>query len=323
MRDGFGREIDYLRVSVTDRCNLRCVYCMPAQGIQPVRHEDVLSFEELLRICRCGAALGMKKVKLTGGEPLVRRGLPELVRSVKALPGIEQVTLTSNGVLLRDALPALEQAGLDAVNISLDTLDETRYNAITRGQGLPLVLAAIDDAMARGIRVKLNCVPVRELSGDGLLALAELARTRALDVRFIELMPIGCGQGLTPIPSGELMEKLTAAFGPLSPCAERRGNGPAHYVRPAGFLGCIGFVDAVSGCFCGACNRVRLTSTGFLKLCLHHAVGVDLRALLRGGAGDEALLAAMRAAILEKPARQQFGEAIADAERRGMSQIGG
>ena len=323
MRDALGRKIEYLRVSVTDRCNLRCVYCMPPEGVACVRHEEVLRFEEILQICRCAVRLGVRSIKLTGGEPLARLGVAGLVKQLKELPGLEQVTLTSNGVLLEQALPELSAAGLDAVNISLDTLDPARYEEITRGKGLEQALAAVDQALALGITVKLNCLPIKELNADGLVELAELARTRPVDVRFIELMPIGYGKCLTPIPSAEVAGMLQAAFGELRTVAKKRGNGPARYVQAEGFKGCFGLIDSISSCFCADCNRVRLTSTGFLKLCLHHNAGIDLRAIVRQGITDEALTECLRAAILQKPARQCFGEAVPDEEHRGMSQIGG
>lgn len=321
MKDGMGREIDYLRVSITDRCNLRCIYCMPETGVEPVAHSEILTFEELVRVCGSAASLGVRKLKLTGGEPLVRRGVTELVRDLRAIEGIEQVTMTTNGILLGAMARGLADSGLCAVNISLDTLDPMRFAAVTRGGELSKVLASIDAALEAGLRVKLNCVPARELGTGEITALSLLAKERPIDVRFIEMMPIGLGGAFTGVPAEELRRTLEAAFGPLVPCGDLRGNGPARYYSLEGFAGKIGFIGAVSECFCAECNRVRLTAEGFLKLCLHAEDGLDLRALLRGGVSDAELTEAMRAGILQKPARHHF------EERRGntkiMSQIGG
>ncbi|WP_312640415.1 GTP 3',8-cyclase MoaA [Hydrogenoanaerobacterium sp.] len=323
MIDLHNRNIDYLRISVTDRCNLRCVYCMPAEGIEACAHDEVLTYEEILKVCRCAAALGICKIKLTGGEPLARKGVAGLIRQLKEIDGIEQVTMTSNGVLLYEQLPALVEAGLDAVNISLDTLDPKRFEQITRGQRFDTVLKSIDLALQLGIRVKINCLPVREFNGDHLMQMAELAHTRPIDVRFIELMPIGYGKDLTPIPSSEIQELLYRTYGELTPCTQELGNGPASYFSLAGFQGNIGFISAVSTCFCSNCNRIRLTSTGFLKLCLHYNKGIELRDLLRGGISDADLTKLLRDAILEKPTQHQFGSHIVDEEQHTMAEIGG
>jgi cyclic pyranopterin phosphate synthase len=323
MLDLQNRKIDYLRVSVTDRCNLRCVYCMPEAGVTPVAHGEILTYEEIIRICECASHLGVRKIKLTGGEPLVRRGLPALVHALKELPLIEQVTLTTNGVLLCDFIDELADAGLDAVNISLDTLDEQRYEAITRRPGLNRALMAISRALEKNITVKINIVPVRELNGGSLSALALLAKDKPIDVRFIELMPIGCGRQLTPIDGEEIKAELTQAFGSLTPFDGTRGNGPAVYYSLNGFAGKIGFISAVSHEFCESCNRVRLTSTGFLKLCLNHNMGIDLKMPLRAGVDNEQLTRLMENAIQNKPVRHAFGGQSADTETKGMSQIGG
>ncbi len=324
MYDLQNRKIDYLRVSVTDRCNLRCVYCMPEEGVVPVKHDEILSYEEIIRVCDCASKLGVRKIKLTGGEPLVRPGFAGLLRAVKAPPLIEEVTLTTNGVLLYDMLDELADAGLDAVNISLDTLNPEQFKKITRRDGLNLVTKAIDKALEKKIKVKINVLPVRELNGGSLAELAMMAKDKPVDVRFIELMPLGCGKELTPIYSEEIKAELERAFGPLSPFNGKRGNGPAAYYSLKDFQGKIGFISAVSHEFCSACNRVRLTSTGFLKLCLDYNTGIDLRGPLRAGADDEQLTQLMCEAILNKPLHHNFsGAAAGDTETKGMSQIGG
>ena len=324
MLDQFGREISYLRISVTDRCNLRCRYCMPAEGVEWVPHGAVLSYEQIIRIVRAASRLGVEKVRLTGGEPLVRRGLAELAGALKAIEGIRSVTLTTNGLLLADQLPGLLAAGLDGVNLSLDTLDRAQFASLTRRDELDRALAGLEAALAApGLRVKLNCVPTGE-NDSQLVPLAELARDRRLDVRFIELMPIGLGSTLPRRTEDEVRAMLETAFGPALPCDQGGGDGPGHYVTFAGFTGRVGFISAMTHQFCHQCNRVRLTATGFLKTCLQYDQGVDLKALLEAGADDDALLAAMKEAIFHKPASHHFGGgAQARDEGRNMNQIGG
>lgn len=321
MTDQMGRNIDYLRVSVTDRCNLRCVYCMPAEGIPLLSHEDLLTFEEMERICACAAKLGVKKLKLTGGEPLVRLGLPALARRLRALPGIEQVTITSNGILLGQFASELAKAGVEIVNVSLDTLDRAGFAEITRRDMLPQVLEGISAALHAGMRVRVNCVPSRTSEPEHLLAVAGLARERPIDVRFIEMMPVGQGDAFQGVPTARLQKWLTERYGPLTPDGGV-GNGPAAYMEIAGFCGRLGFISAVSHKFCGSCNRVRLTSAGFLKLCLDHDAGIDLREPLRRGISDDELLERMRGAIYRKPDGHQFGMKKHSAVR-SMAQIGG
>lgn len=320
MIDQVGREIDYLRVSVTDRCNLRCVYCMPAEGIPLLSHGDLLRFEELERVCACAARLGIKKFKLTGGEPLVRLGLPDFAKSLRKLPGVEQVTLTTNGVLLGKYAGELAQA-IDCVNVSLDTLDPAQFTRITRRDELPRVLDGISAALEAGLPVRVNCVPSRTSDKAQLLAIAGLARTRPVDVRFIEMMPVGQGDAFDGVPTDLLKEWLTDAYGPLTPTADR-GNGPAVYEKIPGFAGRLGFISAVTKKFCARCNRVRLTSAGFLKLCLDYDLGIDLRGPLRSGLSDEKLLELMRDAIAQKPDGHQFGQKKTSLVR-SMAQIGG
>ena len=324
MLDQYGRQIRYLRVSVTDRCDLRCRYCMPEAGVEWVEHSRILTYEQIVRLVRLAAELGVDTVRLTGGEPLVRRGLEGLVAALKAVDGIRAVALTTNGVRLAEQLPALRSAGLDGVNLSLDTLDRGQYAAITRRDLLPRALEGLEAALAApGLKVKLNCVPMGD-NDDQLVPLAALARDRALDVRFIELMPIGLGSTLPRRTQAEVLEQLEGAFGPALPCAQGGGSGPGRYVTFAGFTGRVGFISAVSHRFCERCNRVRLTAGGFLKTCLQYDKGVDLKALLDAGADDGALRAAMAEAIFAKPACHHFSApGTAEDEGRSMYQIGG
>lgn len=336
MIDRFGRNVDYMRVSVTDRCNLRCVYCMPAEGVVSVPHEQILTFDEIARICGIGAELGIRKIKLTGGEPLVRRGLPELIGMLKGLPGIEQVTLTTNGILLKEQINELVSRGLDAVNISIDTLDPERYREITRGGSVEKALEGLDAAAAvPGLSVRVNCVPLKGTGLNGTddeeyIRLALLAKEGKADVRFIEMMPIGLGKCFAGRSGDEIRAILEKAYGKAKACTGRIGNGPAEYVQFPGFGKRVGFISAVSHQFCGGCNRVRLTSEGYLKPCLQYESGTDLKKLLRDGAGDREIRAVMEKAFYEKPAHHQFGDSSQEKncaeealETKEMSRIGG
>lgn len=322
MKDGCQRTIDYMRISVTDRCNLRCLYCMPCDGVPSLAHEDVLTYEEIIRICRVSAGLGIKKIKLTGGEPLVRKNLSKLVEALKAVEGICKVTLTTNGTLLKRQLPGLLAAGLDAVNISIDTLDEERYHRITRqgslNDAMDGLFAAID---AAAIPVKVNCVPYFS-DRENITAMAGLAKKYPVHVRFIEMMPIGLGSQCELCSEDQIRKMLIQAYGPLRPCHDVLGNGPCHYYNVEGFLGKIGFISAVSHKFCDQCNRVRLTADGYLKTCLQYDAGVSLKQILRSGGDDSALQSAMEAAILNKPESHHFGEnaKIYDGGRGAVNQ---
>ncbi len=334
MRDQFGRNIDYMRISVTDRCNLRCIYCMPEEGVPCVSHSDILTFDEIRRICGIGAELGISRIKLTGGEPLVRRGLPGLLGMLKKIPGIEQVTLTTNGILLKDNINELVSNGLDAVNISIDTLDPEYYHKITRRGGIEEVLSGLDAALSYpALKVKVNCVPLKGMPEETYVQLASLAKDRDVDVRFIEMMPIGLGKEYCGVSGQEIYNILKERFGEAERCKGKFGNGPAVYVQFSGFQGKIGFIDAVTHKFCSTCNRVRLTSEGRLKLCLQYETGIDMRSLLRSGADDEVIRQEMRRVIYEKPACHHFADGRPDTpaslsgdeklETRDMSQIGG
>ena len=322
MKDRLGRNIEYLRVSITDRCNLRCLYCMPEAGAEALRPDELLTFGEIQRAVACLARLGIRAVRLTGGEPMARPGCLALVEMLKAVPGIDRVAMTTNGLLLKDRVAQAARAGLDALNISLDALDPDVYRRMSRGGDVGDALATLRQAVACGLRVGVNAVPVRGLNDGELEALAALARSLPVDVRFIELMPVGCGRGLEGLPNDAVAARLERAFGPLAP-SEESGPGPAVYYRPEGFQGRVGFISALGHEFCDRCNRVRLTPEGRLKLCLNHRAGLDVRAMLRGGAGDDALACAMGEAIWNKPARHGFAEAISDREFRGMNQFGG
>lgn len=320
MLDALGREINYLRISITDRCNLRCRYCLP-QGVHCVPHEDVLRYEEILRISRVAVSLGMTRLRITGGEPLARKGAPEFLAALRQVPGVETIAITTNGVLLAESLDRLRPARLDWVNISLDTLSGERYRDLTGVDGLAQTLEGIHAALAGGLAVKLNCVLMRGINDDEILPLTSLATQLPVDVRFIELMPVGAARDLARVPGAEVLEVLKSAYPDLAPAATR-GNGPARYWQSPAFLGRVGFIDAMGDHFCGQCNRVRLSSQGFLRLCLYHGEGLDLRALLRSGADDEQLRRAMEQAIGGKPEGHHL-ETGETGGLSGLSKIGG
>lgn len=325
MLDKLNRKIDYLRISVIDRCNLRCVYCMPEEGIESIPHDEILTYDEILRICEIVSELGIRKIKITGGEPLVRKDIVNLIRDIKNIDKIEQVTLTTNGILLHEMLDDLYDAGIDAINISLDTLNKDNFKKITRRDGLEKVLMSIDKAYDLGIRVKINCLAIRDFNLSELVEIASFAKDREIDVRFIELMPIGFGKKYTQIDNDEILSILESRFGTFEIVTEKRGNGPAKYYRNQNMKGCIGFISAISHEFCESCNRIRLTSSGFLKLCLHYNKGIDLKEPIRNGISDEDLKKLIHDTIWNKPISHKFGHANGeqDIELKNMVQIGG
>lgn len=322
MTDQYGRVIDYMRISVTDRCNLRCCYCTP-EDMTPTRQEELLSYEELLRVCAAAVELGIHTFKITGGEPLVRKGCGEFILRLKRLPGVEQVTLTTNGLLLEENLELLCRAGLDGVNVSLDSLDEALFHSISGGRdSAAAVLSAIRSSAERGLKTKINAVLLEE-NRSQVEPLAALAAELPVDVRFIELMPIGFGGAMRRVDPDEVLEKLRRRWPDLAPTEEKRGNGPAHYYKSAALRGCVGLIDAVSHKFCESCNRIRLTSTGRLKPCLCYDAAADLRTLLREGGGDEELKKAMACCVAFKPRAHSFDRREEITEKKAMSQIGG
>lgn len=324
MIDNIGRDIDYIRISITDRCNMRCVYCMPEEGVESMRHEEILTFDEIIRIVKRLQKLGFRKVKVTGGEPLVRKGCVSLIRQIKEIPGIENITLTTNAVLLEENMAALYEAGIDGINISLDTLDRKEYESITNRDYLDRTLAGIKAAMKYpDINLKINCVPITE-DTSRLIELARIAKENKIHVRFIEMMPIGLGKRFSCVREAAILEILEKEFGKAVPYEKKMGNGPGHYYAFEDFKGKIGFISAVSHKFCDKCNRVRLTSDGYLKACLQFQDGMSLRDLIRGGCTDEELDEAIKSVLLHKPVGHHFEEVQMDEdELRLMAQIGG
>jgi cyclic pyranopterin phosphate synthase len=324
--DGFRRPITYLRVSVTDKCNLRCVYCMPESGLAWLQRDEILSYEEIASIVRAAASVGVRSVRLTGGEPLVRRDLYRLVAEIDAIDGIDDISLSTNALLLAEQVEVLAAAGLRRVNVSLDTLQSDRFEAIARRPGLDAVLRGIDAAIAAGLGpLKLNCVVMRGHNDDELGAFAELTRTRPIFVRFIEVMPVHENLGLQPdayVSSDEILqrvgeiESLRAVDGPP-------GNGPARYFAFDGALGAVGVISPLSHDYCERCNRVRLTADGRLRLCLFGDHALDLRTPLRSGASTPAMADLLRSAMLIKPERHHLRLGEASSRMRAFSEIGG
>lgn len=326
MRDIYRRDINYLRVSVTDKCNLRCVYCMPSEGVEETTHEEILRLEEFEAIIKAAAQVGIKKIRLTGGEPLVRRGLEDLVSRISNIPGIDDITLTTNGLLLPSRAKALKEAGIKRVNISLDTLREDRYRELTRGGDLSSAWKGIQSALDAGLHpVKLNTVVIRDFNDDEIVAMALLTIKRPLHLRFIELMPIGSSITWSEgrfVPAAEIMEQLNRKVGKLLPARMEFGGGPAKYYRFKDAAGTVGFITSMSDHFCESCNRLRLTASGGLRPCLYDEREVDLKTPLREGADTRELAELIMDAVSLKPDRHNMHEGWKD-KHRSMFQIGG
>jgi cyclic pyranopterin phosphate synthase len=320
--DSSQRPINYLRISVTDRCNLRCIYCMPPEGVNHLLHEDVLRYEEIYRVAQAAAALGMNKIRLTGGEPLVRAHLTRLVGMLSNIEGIDDISMTTNGVLLRQHADSLKAAGLDRVNISLDSLDRERFTRITRHDRQNDVLDGIAAAKESGLDpVKINMVVIRGVNDNEVIGLARRTIEDGWNVRFIEQMPIGEGKKLSFVPTSEVMERLHT-LGELEPCLPKRGNGPAKYFRFNGASGTIGFISPITEHICFNCNRMRLTVDGKLRPCLMSDDEVDLRESLRSGASIEELKGLIQQAVARKPRRHRLSEGVYPTGWT-MSQVGG
>lgn len=326
MQDAFKRDINYLRISVTDRCNLRCVYCMPPEGVKHVPHREILTIEEIETLVKAAAGVGIRKIRLTGGEPLVRKGLTKLVKSIAAIDNIDDIALTTNGILLEQMGKELKDAGLKRVNISLDTLNPRRYREITRLGRLEDVKRGIDVALRLGLHpVKINTVVVRGFNDDEVLDLAKLALDYPLHIRFIELMPIGQSDpwaGERFVSAGEISARIEAGLGKFQAVNKPAGAGPARYYRFPGAPGTVGFITAISDHFCATCNRLRLTATGRLRPCLYSDREIDIKGPLRGGASLLELSRLFVQAVKKKPDRHNMAGGWKD-KMKLMSQIGG
>ena len=323
MLDRYGSVINYLRISVTDRCNLRCCYCMP-EGAQDVGMKNILTFEEIWEIVRTGVSLGITHIRITGGEPLVRKDCVDLIRGIREIPGVETITMTTNGVLLGNYGKQLKEAGVDGVNISLDTLDPEEFYKITGKRELQEVLAGIRAAKTAGLPVKLNAVNRKELDP---IPLVRYAQEENLPLRFIEMMPVGYGKKYVGRSNEELRETLEAVCGKAECMTNREelsrmGSGPAVYYQFSDLKVPVGFISAIHGKFCDTCNRVRLTAEGYLKLCLCYDEGENLRRVLREGE-KENLRTIMEQTIFRKPAAHCFEHPAEMTETHEMIKIGG
>ena len=327
--DAYNRPISYLRISVTDRCNLRCIYCMPSEGVPSRSHEDILSYEEIETLVRAAAELGIGKVRLTGGEPLVRLGLVDLVDMLARIPGVDDLAMTTNGILLARYAQELAEAGLQRVNVSLDTLRPERFQHITRWGRLEDVLAGMEAARTAGLTpIKINTVVIRDMNEDEAVAFARKTVEEEWNVRFIEMMPVGNGVMAAGgwrervVTAQEIRRQIAAALGELEPAKMGVGNGPARYYRLPGAKGTVGFITPISEHFCYQCNRLRLTADGQLRPCLLSDQEIDLRTPLRRGAGVEEIKALLLKGIDNKPMQHHLDECQLP-EKRAMSEIGG
>ena len=327
LTDTFGRVHTSLRISVTDRCNIRCFYCMPAENVRFMPRSEILSFEEIERFVRVVAQLGVRKLRLTGGEPLVRADVPALVEKLVAVPGIDEVALTTNGILLPEQARALKEAGLARLNISLDTLREETFQRISRREGLDRVLYGIAAAQEAGFGdIRINAVAIRGLTEDEIVPLARFALERGLEMRFIEYMPLdadGTWRTEQVLSGRDIRLALEAEFGPLIPLVRDDPSKPAVDYRLASGPGRIGFINPVSEPFCGDCNRLRITAEGRIRNCLFSTVEWDARALLRGGASDDEIARLVRDCVAAKKAGHGIDSPDFLKPERAMYQIGG
>lgn len=325
--DTFDRIHDNLRISVTDRCNIRCFYCMPEEGVKFMRREEILSFEEIERFARVAASLGVTKLRVTGGEPLVRKDLPALIRKLSAIPGIRDLSLTTNGVLLAEHAAALYEAGLRRLNVHLDTLDRERFLKITRRDDLDRVLHGIEVCRRLGFHpIKINAVAVKGLVEPDLVPLARYGRERDIEIRFIEFMPLDA-QGLWDrnrvLFASDVIEVLSNEIAPLIEIPDRDARAPATEYRFADGVGRVGFIASISRPFCLNCNRIRLTSDGKLRYCLFAIEETDVKGLLRGGASDPEIAATIRATVRKKWLGHEINSAHFVPPPRPMYSIGG
>lgn len=319
MRDRYNREINYLRISVTDRCNLRCIYCMPENESSSVPIEEMLTFDEIEEIVKQAVKLGITRVKLTGGEPLIRKGMPELVKILHSIDGIEQVTMTTNGILLEQYIDELVINGLDAINISIDSLDPVKYHKVTRIGNLEDALRGLNAAIKSGITVKVNVVLY---PGDDWKQMIMLAKDKPVCVRFIETMPIGMGEKYSGVFKEDIISFFEEQGIILNEDEDNHGNGPAKYFKPEGYEGSIGIIAPIHGKFCDSCNRIRMSATGMIKPCLCYKERYDIRKCVREGTAED-IFETLKMAILAKPDAHMFSKREYVTETQCMYGIGG
>ncbi|MFC1884573.1 GTP 3',8-cyclase MoaA [Thermodesulfobacteriota bacterium] len=324
--DQYKRQLNYLRISVTDRCNLRCIYCMPIRDIQKLKHHDILSYEEILRLSKIASRLGITKIRLTGGDPLARKGLCEFIPKLTSIKGIAEVSLTTNGIYLEENLEIIKAGGIKRLNISLDTLQKDKYEKITGFDGLKKVKTSIMKAWKLGFEpIKINIVVIKGVNDDEILDLARLSIDYPFHVRFIEYMPIGSfepGKEFCHIPS-ELIKERLGSLGEIVPVEKSGADGPSERFKIEGAPGEIGFISPLTHHFCEHCNRLRLTANGSLRPCLLYNREVDIKGPMRSGATDNELAAIFIKAALNKPHHHAMKEVSPDAVIAQMSSIGG
>ena len=327
LTDGWNRSITNLRISVTDRCNFRCVYCIPEENIEWLPRGQLASLEELARIARIAVGLGVRRLRLTGGEPLLRKNLPSLVAELAALPGLDDIALTTNGTELPRLARDLADAGLERVNVSLDSLDRATFAKLAQRDLLPDVLAGIEAAVNAGLTpLSINCVVIRGTNDHEVVTFARFARERGFEVRFIEFMPLEHGQRWGEhalVPGRELRERIEAVF-PLLPSPDQDPHAPSRdWVFADGAPGVMGFIDSVTAPFCDGCTRIRLTADGKLRTCLFSLNEHDLLGPIRAGASDEAVAKLLCAAVSTKELKHHITDGLFVKPQRTMSQIGG
>jgi len=326
MLDGQGREINYLRISVTDRCNLRCQYCMPENGISHVGHKDILSLEEIARLVRVGASIGIRKIRLTGGEPLVRRNISQLVHYINDIKEIDDIAMTTNGILFAPQARELKAAGLKRVNFSLDSMVAEKYRYITRSGDLSVVLDSIEKALALGLHpIKINTVIIKGFNDDEIMDFVDMAFKYPLHIRFIEFMPIGdllFWKKDRLMTSQEIKQRIEQKY-VLEESAKIEGSGPASYFKISGGTGSVGFISPMSNHFCARCNRIRMTAEGKLRACLYEQGETDLKPALKRSSDDEELRQLFIATLDAKPMKHHMQSGWGEDNRRKMYQIGG
>ena len=319
MKDQYQRTIDYARISITDRCNLHCTYCRPDHE-EKLLHEEILRYEEILRVCKILTTLGIDKFKITGGEPLVRKGWIEFIRKLKKMDGVSKVTLTTNAILLSNNLENLVETGIDGVNVSLDFMDREKYKNITGYDGYGQVMTAIEEAMDMGLNVKINAVLTEQTTMDDIQKFIIYLKDHKTCIRFIEQMPLGKKQGISKITRNKIRKNLKEQGIKFHKVEQRIGNGPAVYETMEGYQGMIGWIEALHGKFCNTCNRIRLTSTGGIKPCLYYKEAGNLRDLLRNGSSDQEIKKILETIIYKKPQAHHFEDKPSDGK---MYTIGG
>lgn len=326
MLDKSKRQINYLRLSITDHCNLRCQYCIPEKNTDFYNNCDLLSSDEIEKIVKAFSLIGIKKVRITGGEPLIRKDFQEILKKINNTQGIEKIAITTNGFKLLENLDIFKESGLNRINISLDSLKPHRYREITRGGDFNKIFETIKKAASKGFeKIRLNVVIMKGINDDEILDFVNLTKELDIGVRFIEIMPIGEGKKFTPIKNSDILSFIQENY-----CLEKNSNsstdGPASYYKVPGFLGEIGFISPLSNRFCDSCNRVRVTSNGFLKLCLHYDKGIDLLPYLKDNTSIEELASIIKEAIYNiKPKEHHMdnSENVENIESKGMNKIGG